>query len=311
MRNLSASRTGDECSEVPPLIVSWVGADRPLPLLDHQMVPGAHGCLRYSDDAYRRAGVVSYFRSGLDVGDRLVYFSSPSDEDAGGFLQETFDVATLVDKGHLVVADARDYSLTGGTFDPAKFLEALDVLIYEASRDGYEALRIYADGSWVMPFFATTAEWLDFELGLTRVLAGRPALALCGFSTKEVGRVPEAAFDAVHFPSVGASPRPNPFCVSFDAQGGVVVYGEIDRFVATEAREVLSRALAAPGVMTLDLGGLTFSDGAGTSAVLDALGDAGPGGIEVRNVPVLFNKIWKLLGPRDWQALSPSTPLSG
>ena len=78
------------------------------------------------------------------------------------------------------------------------------------------------------------------------------------------------------------------------------VSGELDHHGAREVMEALDRSidLALPRELTLDLGGLTFTDSSGIAVVLRAWRRMGQvqGSMKVVNTPVQADKVFRAAG---------------
>ncbi|MGW7616214.1 STAS domain-containing protein [Streptomyces antimycoticus] len=81
----------------------------------------------------------------------------------------------------------------------------------------------------------------------------------------------------------------------------VAVSGELDLVTAGEVRQALQRAVGDNRVVVIDLGGLTFCDCTGLSALLAAARTAQAAHVELRlcAVPCFLARILRLSGTRD------------
>ncbi len=114
--------------------------------------PHDHACLIYRSTEQRLASAVPYFRQGLLKNDRCVYVA---DEDtAEGALENlrSHGIATAVAaaRGQLVVMPSQGAYLVDGRFDAERMVGFLDVATNQALADGFDALRVTGEMSWVL-----------------------------------------------------------------------------------------------------------------------------------------------------------------
>jgi len=286
--------------------------------------PPGHACLLYADDERRRSVLVDYFLEGLLRAEKLLYMGGPGLEDGiVSQLSALCDTSALLASGQLVLLPARDAYLAGGTFNGASLRAAYGQQVDEAVSDGYRGLRSYADCSWLLDVLEGGLEqWVQYELEVDDLLAGLPVEGMCGFDLNALGELGPSLVDAVHPYSVGQPTRPSPFWVSHTADGRLSLSGEVDRFVADRAHDVLTWAIdlaviaqpgpaqhgpaqhgpaqhgpaqhgpAQHGPTEIDLSGLRFIDAAGTAAVMASVTNKA---VRLANAPKSFTKIVEVL----------------
>lgn len=253
---------------------------------------GTHACWHFESEESRRRVFPGFVADGVSRGEAVMWIGRDGDEDLLSSLEPDFDVDALLRSGQVVLADA-ERTYPKRDFDVTRRVDGFAWLADEASGRGYNGLRVFADSSSLPERLGATT-WTRYELAVSRMIASRPLLGVCGFDAS--GERGMATIDALHPASVGHGERPSPFHLRPGPRGSLVVAGEIDHFSSDEARTLLTTALRESERAVLDLSEVTFTDAAGTSAVLGA---ALATGAAVRGATPTFRKLSTLLGYRD------------
>jgi hypothetical protein len=148
-----------------------------------RMLPGDHAYLAYGTAADRRSALHAYLKAGIDAGQRVAYLSGELPDDSEDWLCAG-DAALhrCVASGQLLLvgAGAAVYGGPSGgpRVDPDRTMTCLQVMADEARTDGYPALRLAAEGSYLTEGLEPE-RIVAFERELNRLVEANRMLALC------------------------------------------------------------------------------------------------------------------------------------
>ncbi|QXJ21712.1 MEDS domain-containing protein [Actinomadura graeca] len=114
--------------------------------------PGDHGWLAYSCPEERDRVIGTFVREGLTTNEKVVYVTDAPPERLPGLdPRGPIDVALYTRTGQLRVIPRRDACLDRqGGFAPAKMLDTLGREVEAAFGEGFRAVRLTTDHSWVL-----------------------------------------------------------------------------------------------------------------------------------------------------------------
>ena len=146
------------------------------------MLPGDHACAVYSGEDERRAILAAYVRDGLDAGQRVAYLCGRPQEDTEAWLCDADSrLRCSVASGQLLLLGAGGAGPRATAVDPRRTLESLQIMADEAMTDGYPALRLAAEGAYLIEGLPADAV-VPFERDLTHLVEANRMLALCAYS---------------------------------------------------------------------------------------------------------------------------------
>jgi hypothetical protein len=179
------------------------------------MHPGDHACVIYSTGSELIAVVAAYLHEGLRAGEQCWYaaFSASELSDVRTALQErNVAVAEEEERGSLRLTTAEEVYLADGAFNPERVLGELKKAIPHAVADGFTALRVAGEMSWVLQAKPGTNRVIEYEGLVEMMLRASAALGLCLYHRR---RIPAALLDGAltthPLAGVGGRPRPNAF----------------------------------------------------------------------------------------------------
>jgi PAS domain S-box-containing protein len=143
-----------------------------------------HLCLIYESREEQFATVVPFISGGLAAGQRCLYVADDNTveyvraalHDAG------IDDSEAVARGALGVLTKRDAYLRNGTFDPDEMIAFLAAAVAAALEDGFSALRVTGEMTWVLGGEPGTDRLLEYEAKLNYFFPGVQALAICQYN---------------------------------------------------------------------------------------------------------------------------------
>ena len=113
--------------------------------------PGDHLVALYRDEEEIEKYVTTYIHSALSRNERCVYITG--DVDTSIVLQKVKELSTGTSpSGDLVIYDRNDTYSKEGKFNPDKLISMITSLAHTAVEDGYTALAVTGEISWVLDY---------------------------------------------------------------------------------------------------------------------------------------------------------------
>ncbi|MBO0781446.1 MAG: MEDS domain-containing protein [Ktedonobacteraceae bacterium] len=156
--------------------------------------PGSHICQLYSKVTEIPVVTARLLRVGLTLSEKCLFAAAPAQvQELHEELEKlNVDVAALVASGQLMLYDQRETFLADGKrFDPYSLLSSHLSLIAQALREGWKAVRISMDMSWLTEDVATPEQIMKYEAASDAVFTFQkaPIIALMHYDhTKMVQR---------------------------------------------------------------------------------------------------------------------------
>jgi hypothetical protein len=145
--------------------------------------PGSHICQLYSKVNEIPKVTAHLMRVGLSLSEKCLFAAAPSQ--VKEFREELeklqFDVDALIARGQLVLYEEREMLLaTGKRFDPYALLSSHQTFIAQALREGWLAVRISIDMTWLSKDIAVPEQILKYEAASDAVFTfqNAPIIAL-------------------------------------------------------------------------------------------------------------------------------------
>ncbi len=127
---------------------------------------GSHICQLYSKVTEISGVTARLLRVGLVASEKCLFAAAPAQvqELREELRKLQIDVDALIESGQLVLSEEREPFLSKGKrFDPYSLLSSHLTFIAQAQRDGWKAVRISIDMSWLTKENATTEQLLKYE----------------------------------------------------------------------------------------------------------------------------------------------------
>lgn len=135
--------------------------------------PHDHACLIYDSPEQRIAAAVPYIRRGLMRNERCIYVADEDTAEATLAFLEAGGVSArdAVERGQLVVMPSQGAYIIDGVFDPERMIAFLDAGTKQALADGYDAMRITGEMSWVLNGEVPVEQLLRYERDINEYAA--------------------------------------------------------------------------------------------------------------------------------------------
>ncbi|WP_225638800.1 MEDS domain-containing protein [Streptomyces solaniscabiei] len=254
-------------------MITYERADRQVQDMDH----GDHLCLAFADDAAQRRVVTSYLTSGLDRGERVMYFADQRAprEVLDWLTTAGTDPRPALDKGQLVVTTAEDSYLAAGSFDPDGMVAALQQEVRDSLTAGYSGFRVSGEMGWALRPVPGAELLADYETKVNQVFAGRPASAVCQYDARRFTPEQLDHLHGCHPGEVEAEPLHHDSTLrlvpSFrHGHRSLRVVGSVDHRTTRALADALETAMSWPGDIQVDMRELEFIDLSGVRALAHA-----------------------------------------
>ena len=145
--------------------------------------PGSHICQLYSKVVEIPGVTARLMRVGLTLSEKCLFAAAPAQVNA---LREELqklqiDVNKAIEAGQLILYEEREEFLANGNrFDPYYLLSSHQTFIAQALREGWQAVRISIDMTWLCKDIATPEQILKYEAASDAVFTfqNAPIIAL-------------------------------------------------------------------------------------------------------------------------------------
>jgi len=145
--------------------------------------PGSHICQLYSKVVEIPGVTARLMRVGLTLSEKCLFAAAPAqvNEFREELLKLQIDVDKAIEVGQLVLYEEREEFLANGNrFDPYHLLSLHQTFIAQALREGWQAVRISIDMTWLCKDIASPEQILKYEAASDAVFTfqNAPIIAL-------------------------------------------------------------------------------------------------------------------------------------
>src|SRR5579859_2838241 len=161
-----------------------VGMDLSVEGKSERIPPGSHICQLYSKVTEIPSVTARLLRVGLSLSEKCLFAAAPAQvKELREELQKLqVNVDELVAQGQLVLIEDREVFLSNGgkRFDPYALLGSHQTFIAQALREGWQAVRISIDMTWLLKDIASPEQILKYEAASDAVFTfqNAPIIAL-------------------------------------------------------------------------------------------------------------------------------------
>ena len=163
--------------------------DTTLAVALEELQPHDHLCLIYETHEEWRDAIIPFIMLGLAKGEKCAYIvdARTADEIRGYLREEGVDVAAAESSGQLTIIDQADAYTREGAFDPDRMITLLIEETTRALAEGYPALRVTGEMTWVLRGVPGSERLIEYEAKLNRDFFPRyPCVAICQYRSAEV-----------------------------------------------------------------------------------------------------------------------------
>lgn len=263
--------------------------------------PGTHLCAFHRDAAQRTRIASTFIAQGLAAGDQTLYVTTEERADSvlrslpGGVAAEE-----SLSSGQLRIVTLADAYGASRPEDLETVADGFRAAAADATKSGFPGLRVAAEMDGIADLLGSTDALLAWELMSTELQREIGVSSVCMYDAlgleadqitrltaahaglaPELDEIPPARFLAVHEP------------------WGLRVSGEVDLYNRHLLHRALLSRVAVSRDVRVDLGGLTFVDGAGVALLRSAAAALPDGGsLTLSRVPAVVRRILDISGIR-------------
>lgn len=149
------------------------------------VAPGDHFCLTTASDDDHRAALGRFARDASKRDARLLYLAHRTGEETvRGWLDDAgIDSARELAAGRIELGGARDAYAERG-FDPERQIAVFDAERRRARSDGYSALAVMGEMSWILDQADDADRVLDYEREVSRIFREADLIGACQFDRR-------------------------------------------------------------------------------------------------------------------------------
>jgi hypothetical protein len=144
---------------------------------------GDHICAIFDDPDQQMTVMLPFIVQGLRAAQRCVWVAPPAG--AARFRQALAgiggDLPTLEASGQLIIIPDVEFYLQDGLFVPARTLDLGRALLEDGRREGWHAMRITGEASFLRDRPVDVDLWESYERQVTHCIAGAPLVAVCQY----------------------------------------------------------------------------------------------------------------------------------
>mgnify|MGYP006285737393 CR=1 FL=1 len=164
----------------------------------NNLQPHDHLCLIYESKDEQFEAVIPYIHEGLKQGEKCLYIA---DENTVKNVQIAMnktgvDVESHQKSGALSIVTSQESYLKEGSFDPDRMIQFLKNLTKEAKNEGYSALRITGEMTWVLAGNPSSDRVMEYEAKLNYFIKKNDCLAICQYNRNKFS--PDTILDVIH-----------------------------------------------------------------------------------------------------------------
>ena len=147
---------------------------------------GDHLCCIYETEEEHQAVLTPFLRQGLERGEKVVYIvDARTAETILGYLQDTgLDVEPYLVRGQLAILTRDDTHVREGVFDPDEMIALLRAEMEGALAEGYPALRVTGEMTWVLQGLPGSERLIEYEARLNEFFPGSQCAGLCQYDRR-------------------------------------------------------------------------------------------------------------------------------
>ncbi len=154
---------------------------------EKSMKPGEHLCFIYKTEKEHRALLTPFMRQGLERGEKVLYIldTHTREKVLKYLLDDGVVVEPYLESGQLVITTADEVYIKERIFDPDAMIELLREETERSLKEGYKALRITGEMTWVLKGPRGSERLIEYEAKVNKFLPGSKCLAICQYDKRK------------------------------------------------------------------------------------------------------------------------------
>ena len=148
--------------------------------------PGNNLCFIYDTEEEHRELLTPYLKNGLDKHEKVIYIvDARTAETVLGYLRDAgVGVEPYLSSGQLTILSVDETYMASGEFDSNGMIGMLADETEKALGEGYGALRVTGEMSWVLRGLPGFERLMEYEAKLNRFFQGSKCLAICQYDMR-------------------------------------------------------------------------------------------------------------------------------
>ncbi|MBP7934318.1 MAG: PAS domain S-box protein [Phycisphaerae bacterium] len=149
-----------------------------------QLGPHEHLCLIYETQEEQFGAAIPFIRMGIERHEKCVYIADENSAETvlAAMRADGIAVDAATRSGALVLATRQETYLREGGFDPDRMMAFLAEATRTALSEGYTALRVTGEMTWVLAGDVGSGRLIEYEAKLNRLFPVEPCLAICQYN---------------------------------------------------------------------------------------------------------------------------------
>ena len=146
--------------------------------------PGDHICCIYESEEDHKRVFTSFVKEGLKKKEKVFYVIEHNSKEyiKGYFLDEP--VERYIENGQFSILTSDEVYLRDGFFDPERMVSLLRSETEKALKEGYSALRVTGEMTWVLRKLPGSQRLIEYEIILNKFFPGSKCSAICQYDKK-------------------------------------------------------------------------------------------------------------------------------
>jgi anti-anti-sigma regulatory factor len=274
--------------------------------------PGDHAAFSFTTAEEQQQVIGPFVHDGLDAQQKVIYISGVHPRQLPGMHART-DADHLTRTGQLRLLHRDTTCLTRGHFDPDRMLTVIGEEIALATEQGYSAMRVTGDMSWVLDEPGGYPLMLECEARFDEAITPEvPLMAICQLNRNRCPPDQLSALNATHRLRVTANPEFDDGVLRITrthTPNGLRLIGELDAARHPAFLTALTSVNATHPHIHLDFAQVRFLDLATLSLLITHTGPVRPGHtLILDNLPPDVVNLIQTLGWHRFPSISHGQP---
>ncbi|MEJ6952552.1 HD domain-containing phosphohydrolase [Natronospora cellulosivora (SeqCode)] len=146
---------------------------------------GDHILLLSEEETDMVLPIITYLKTSLNRKEKCIYITGDTKLEGliSGLHNNIDNFASYIEKGQIQVLDKNETYFLDNNFDPDKMIDFLQEECNKALKQGYSALNVSGDISWLLNFSTAKRDIVEYESKLNEVIFSKyPIIALCRYN---------------------------------------------------------------------------------------------------------------------------------
>ncbi len=163
----------------------------------HEINAHHHLCSVYETKEAQLATIIPFIKIGLTRGEKCIYIvdDNTAQEVLSAMKLEEIDVDSNIKSGSLCIFNKQDTYLKHGYFYPELMIQFLKDTVDSTKEEGYSALRITAEMTWMLDGGSDVEHSMEYEARLNTFISENDVVAVCQYNRRRFA--PETILHAI------------------------------------------------------------------------------------------------------------------